>query len=215
VLLASFEQSFRIRETYCKPYASCRHSHSAIDAALALVAPEGLHSSRIRDVEVRVYGIAIQEADRPRFTNLIEADNSLQYAVAVALRHGDFALARRSLDTLRDPDIIALAGKVRVVHEAKFDQRFPDERPARVTLTTADGAVRSIEIAVARGEPENPMSAAEIGAKTMEIASPVIGEEGVHALLTAVATLPQANSIAGLVSAARLHAPRDAQALGR
>jgi MmgE/PrpD N-terminal domain/MmgE/PrpD C-terminal domain/Hydantoinase/oxoprolinase C-terminal domain len=90
--------TFRIRETYFKPYPSCRHSHAAIDAARQLAAPDGIDPALIARVEVRSYGLAVDECDHPEFSTLAGADSSFQFTVASTLRYGNFGLRWRSLE---------------------------------------------------------------------------------------------------------------------
>jgi 2-methylcitrate dehydratase PrpD len=195
--------SFRLRETYFKPYPACRHSHAAIDAALQLSAPTGLDPEAISDVEVRAYLLAVDECDHPDFDSLAGADTSFQYTVASALRFGDFKLGRRSMAAVRDPITRGLSAKVRVVHDPAFDARLPHERPARVTVTCHDGTRRSAEVALPRGEPETALSPDELQQKALDAAVPVLGRGGALALVGAVDDLDKARSISALLNAAR------------
>ncbi len=181
--------TFRIRETYFKPYPSCRHSHAAIDAARQLAAPDGIDPALIARVEVRSYGLAVDECDHPEFSTLAGADSSFQFTVASTLRYGNFGLRWRSLEAVRDPVTRAIAGRIRVVRDPAFDARLPAERPARVTVELNDRRPLQAEVALARGEPENPMRPAELLQKAQDAAAPVLDRAGVEALRQLISRL--------------------------
>ena len=63
------------------------------------------------------------------------------------------------------------------MEDADFVRRFPAERWARVRIALRDGRTLVSTPARARGNPENPLSDDELGAKYRELATPVLGAE--------------------------------------
>jgi 2-methylcitrate dehydratase PrpD len=192
---------FRIRETYFKPYPSCRHNHAAIEAALRITGTDGIDLREISGVEVETYEVAKDECDLPDYATIAAADSSFQFAVASALRWGRFGLPQRTMEAVRDPVTRELAAQVRVLHNPAFDERLPRERPARVTVRLRNGAECSKEVTLARGEPETPLTAAEMQSKAVDVASPVLGTEGADRLLTSITNLPAATDLHDLWAA--------------
>jgi 2-methylcitrate dehydratase PrpD len=182
VVTNQLSHTHRICETYFKPYPSCRHSHSAIDAARQITGPGGINPSEIAGVEVRSYALAVDECDHPEFSTLAGADTSFQFTVASTLRFGNYGLRWRSLGALRDAATRSLASRIRVVHDPSFDDRLPIERPARVTVDLVNGQQLQAEVSVPRGEPENPLSQADLLAKAHEAADGVVGHEAIERL---------------------------------
>ena len=72
-------------ETAVKPYPSCRHTHSAIDAALELRRAHGLVAQDVERVEIGAYRSTIDLTDNPTPAHLYAAKFSVQYCVARAL----------------------------------------------------------------------------------------------------------------------------------
>lgn len=64
-----------------------------------------------------------------------------------------------------------LEKRVKVVHEPAFTERFPLERPARVTIYTRDGREHVNERSFRRGDPESPWSWEELQARFISITS--------------------------------------------
>jgi 2-methylcitrate dehydratase PrpD len=200
--IATEINDFRIRETYFKPYPSCRHNHAAIEAALRITGTDGIDLQEISGVEVETYELAMDECDVPDYAaTLAAADSSFQFAVATALRWGRFGLPQRTMEAVADPVTRKLAAQVRVVHNPAFDERLPRERPARVTVKLRNGTECSHEVALARGEPETPLTVAEMQSKAVDVASPVLGAEGADKLLQSVQNLPAAKDLHELCAA--------------
>jgi 2-methylcitrate dehydratase PrpD len=74
-------EGWRIAEVSFKPWGACRHTHPAIDAALALRA-QGKLSGPVR---VEIYADALAFCDRPDPETVTDAKFSLQHAVAIVM----------------------------------------------------------------------------------------------------------------------------------
>jgi len=70
-----------------------------------------------------------------------------------------------SPQALDDPDILALSRRVLLREVDRFNHLFPAERWAEVTLTLTDGRVLRSAPTAASGDPEDPMSDADIRLK--------------------------------------------------
>ena len=151
---------FEIERIYVKPYASCRHSHSAVEAAIIL--HEGLNVDNIDKAEVLTYRLGVRGHDHTDIRSSSSAKLSTPYAVAAAL-----LLGRADLSVFDPPDerICALAKKIRVAEDPALTAECPQKRIAVVTLTMKDGSVLSRRIDFAKGEPENPMTEKDIEEK--------------------------------------------------
>lgn len=145
-----------------KPYPCCKHSHSAIAAALDIAADGQLDPDEIDEVVVDVLNREyfnlvcdpVEAKQRPQ--NPVEAQFSLPYAVAVALHHGPPGIAAFEPAALDDPAIMALARKVTPVYLRQEVESFP--APATVRVRLHDGAERTGHCEVPLGHPRRPMS---------------------------------------------------------
>ena len=141
-----------LHETSLKPYPACRHAHPAIDAALMARDDSG-------PVVVETYADALTFCDRPDPEPEREAKFSLQHCVAWVLMHGeppgleDFGAD--ALEATRN-------GRARV--SVREGDEFTDGYPAHYgAAVTVGGERRSVQDAL--GDPERPMSDAQVRAK--------------------------------------------------
>ncbi len=158
--LVGFADYFEIERIYVKPYASCRHSHSAVEAAIKLhssVKPED-----IERVEVRTYKLGVKGHDHTDIQGVASAKMSTPYAVAAGLLYG-----RADLTVFEPLDgrIVKLAQKVIVVEDPMLSAESPQKRIAVVTVRMNDGTVLEHRVDYAKGDPENPMTEEELAEK--------------------------------------------------
>ena len=109
--------------------------------------------------------------------------------VATALAHGSVRLAAYEPARLDDPVTRALMERISVAVDPELDAAFPGQRAARVVIETRDGRLLEHLQPNRKGDPEEPLSDAELERKFMELSSPVIGEERARALLDCLWTL--------------------------
>jgi 2-methylcitrate dehydratase PrpD len=145
-----------------KPYASCRHTHAAIDAAMAL--REELDGGTIERGTIFVYQAAADLCDNPSPKTPYEAKFSLQYCVAEALGGGAMGLG--DFDATGD-----VANPVDIVGDPELTARFPSQFPARLSLELSSGDKLAREVAFPLGDPENPLSRERVEAKLFELAA--------------------------------------------
>lgn len=146
---------WRMAEVSFKPWAACRHAHPVIDCALQLRAAGRLTPP----FHVETYADAIVFCDHPDPETEAQAKFSLQHAIAVIAdgreaEPADFTPAAiAALAPLRD--------QVTVSEANEFTSRYPDHFGARLM---AGGA--AVGVVDTLGDPERPMSADDIMAKT-------------------------------------------------
>jgi 2-methylcitrate dehydratase PrpD len=192
-------QDWRILGAYFKEHAACRHSHAAIDGSARLRA-DGLRPEDVESVLVRTYKVAYRLcADDGKPKGISEAKFSLPYTVALALTHGHGRQSGFSLERIADPELLALAARVRVEVDPEIEKLYPERRAAILEVRTRDGRLLMEDVPIARGEPEIPLSDAEIEGKFLDNASAVFPVERARAIVEAVRTLDSRESIAPLM----------------
>ena len=85
----------------------------------------------------------------------------------------------------RDPLLNQVMDRVEVRSDEALTADYPRTRPARVQIQV-DGSERIAEVAQPYGEPDNPMSDADIEAKFRRLVTPQIGEERADRIVAAV-----------------------------
>lgn len=157
-----------IHDVSFKPWPACRHAHAAIDAALALKAA-GAAAGEVEAGVIAVYRDAVVFCDEPAPADALSAKFSLQHAVAAALIGGEPTLDDFEGRGLSRPDIAALRERFRVVEDQALTARYPARFGARVDLALRSGERRSVEIADALGDPENPVDEERLRAKAVRL----------------------------------------------
>lgn len=178
-----------------KNHVGCGHTFAAIDGALALQQHHGFMHADIQTVHLGVYQPTLdisphvdpQTADQARF--------SLHYMVASALVHGSVRLSAFAPDRLHDPATRSLMSRISKALDAEVDAAFPGRRAARVTIALRDGRVLAHLQTDRKGDPELPLSDADLEGKLIELAAPVIGEPEARALLMRIWALTTSENL--------------------
>lgn len=184
------QKAWRLHEVSFKPWPACRHVHPAIGAAIEQY-KAGVLLDDILSVEVETYATAVTFADEPKPDTAHKARFSLQHGVAVGLLKGDFGLEDSAEAALQNPVVAALRAKVRVSEDPLLSANYPMRYSARLRLIMARQSPKEILIASAKGDPENPMSPAEVKAKARKWLSLIGKSEAAEALISAAIQLPE------------------------
>jgi 2-methylcitrate dehydratase PrpD len=152
---------WKLPETSMKPYPSCRHTHPAIDAALALRTRIG--RAPISAVEIESYPAALDLTDQSEPTSTSAAKFSIQFCVATTLTHGPPGLPAFE-EGLDDRSVRQLVGRTTVRSAGDLAASYPERWGARITVRTGDGEHQAVQM-MAKGDPEDPLTEAELARK--------------------------------------------------
>ncbi len=165
---------YQITSNYFKLYSCCRYNHAALDALGAILANQRVTYEEVEGIEVETYGLATQLANR-RPANALAAKFSIPFALAVYLVRGHVGPHSFTEETLGDPQVRELAGKVTVRENPEMSAMLPCKRPARVVLCLRDGRCLSQTVLSARGGFDNPYPREALLEKFRQLAGEVIG----------------------------------------
>lgn len=169
VLSLENDSHFNICGSYHKPYASCRHTHGAVYAALRAVQDNELNWREIAHICVDMYGQGVKGHDHTQILSPVAGKMSTPFCIALALITGNIGLSSFTEDALQNPDIMALTEKVTVRADEEMTAWVPKKRAARVTVTMKNGDTFTAQADYALGEPELPMTLADFRAKVTEL----------------------------------------------
>lgn len=187
-LWADLGTFWQVAHQYIKPYPICRWAHAPIDAAREICLAENVTASQIEKIEIHSFHNAVQLfATMPDTTS--KAQYSLPFAVGTMIAHGTIGLEHISGTGLADPIVADLVARTLMIESPKHEACFPVGRWADVTFTLKDGRVLQSGDVHARGGPERPFDAADIIAKYMSFAVPVLGEDRASAIRDACLSL--------------------------
>jgi 2-methylcitrate dehydratase PrpD len=176
---------WEITRNHFRLRACCNPIYSALDAleaALAALAPE---PDRVERIDVETYAFASVMND-PSPTNYFASKYSLPHAAAALVLLGHAGYQAFTADKVDDPAFAALRRKVFIREDPAFTARVPRLKPARVTLTLADGRSSTHVVESARGDFQNPHPESALRAKFRELAGLVLTAEGVAGVEAAV-----------------------------
>ncbi len=179
-LTTGFGDPWKIMRCSIKPYASCRGTHSTIDAVSALLGQRA--GEDVARVRVRLSGFLMNMCGGRDLGSLSSAQMSLPYAVAARLLHGAADIEAYRAERRRDPRVAAALAKVTL----EVDPALADLDEPTVTLTFADGTSATRHVPIALGAPANPISDADLEAKYRALAGLVLARPQVDSLAEAV-----------------------------
>jgi 2-methylcitrate dehydratase PrpD len=197
-LVEGLGQAYAIERTYFKPYASCRWSHPAIDGALKLVQEENLRLADIEQIQVAGFQPLTMLVDYTP-VNAVAAQYSVPFSVALALAWGRIGPAELNVANLQDPEILELAHKVQILVDPELDRLFPEKTAIRVTLYTRGGQFTTT-VEYPKGDPNNPLSDAELEKKFQWLTVAVVGEERSRHLKEVILNLEQISDVKHLAN---------------
>jgi 2-methylcitrate dehydratase PrpD len=192
---ATLGTDFHITRLTFKNHIGCGHTFAAIDGALALQQMHGFGHADIERVQLGVYQPTLDIAPHVDPQNADQARFSLHYMVATALVHGSVRLSAFEPERLNDPHTRALMQRIDKALDPVVDGAFPGRRGARVGITLRDGRQLSLLQPDRKGDPELPLSDADLEGKLTELATPVIGETGARDLLERIWQLHQSDQL--------------------
>lgn len=200
-VLAAADAPWQLRLTSIKPWPSCRHTHPAVDAALEVgraLAAQGVTVEGVAAGRIETYRAALDLCDNPAPTSEYEAKFSLQHCVAAALAEG--AVGLDSFTPAARERLAALRARLAVAEDEAIGAAYPGSWGARVVLETTAGDTLVAERKACKGDPEAPVSAAEMRDKAMDllVAHAGLGASAVEQLIEATLALARGGPLPDL-----------------
>lgn len=194
-LLAEPDGAWELTRTSIKPWPCCRHTHPTIDAAIEL---SGRLAGRpIARVEVGAYRAALDVCDRPDPTEAYGAKFSLQHCAAAALLDG--RIEQASFGDAKRAEAAPLRARVALRVAPAIDSAYPDAWGTELRVETVDGQVFEASRKHCKGDPENPVSEADLVEKAMALlASAPGGRKAAQSMIDAIRGLVEDRPVRSL-----------------
>jgi 2-methylcitrate dehydratase PrpD len=170
ILTSSKKNQLYIEKIYFKPYASCRHTHPAIEASIKIRRRDTISIGNIKKIKVTTYKGVIGKHDYTEIHGEYSAKMSIPYSVAISLLTGKAGMEEFAEKYITDPNIISLVKKVEICSDDEISALVPLKRAAIVEVSTYDDVCFSERIDYPKGEPENPLSDIELEEKFLSLA---------------------------------------------
>jgi 2-methylcitrate dehydratase PrpD len=183
--LAGLGKEFRITRSGMKPYACCRGLHPCLDALFELMRDLDIVSTQIHSMVVHGNKQNRLQFDRREIGNMLDAQFSMQYALAVGATSGRGTLEQFATLRTDEPEVRRLMRSIELVADRTL--KVGEYPPVELILTDGRRILRHVKFA--KGAPENPLSDAELHAKVVSLVEPVLGAARCRDLIECVAEL--------------------------
>ena len=161
-LTGGLGSQFWIEQLTFKPWPSCRGTHPFIELALRLRAEHAIDAAAIAAIEVEhddVQSMLTEPPERKRAPAVaIDAKFSIPFTTALALARGGVGLDDFDAAALADPEVLALAARVRCRMAPRTSWQRGSGGALRLILS--DGRVLEAAVDNALGCPERPLDEA-------------------------------------------------------
>jgi 2-methylcitrate dehydratase PrpD len=172
-------EDFEIMRTSVKPHACCRYMQAPIDGLIGLATEHDIFPEQIARVEIAVLEAGWPLVCEPRKrkyapSNVVDAQFSMPFGAAVALTERAAGLDQFTAESIRSPIIKSLMGKVVLQKNMHIEKNFPREWPSIVEIHLANGKHFQKRVRFPKGDPENPLTWAELSMKFHSLAAHVL-----------------------------------------
>lgn len=182
-----------------KPYPSCGFTHCAIDAAIAIKNGHDFDTQDINEIELGVSPFDKKILIHHNPVTGLEGKFSLEYCVARALISNEVRLKHFTDESVAEPHVKNLTEKMRWVEKYPLPVMGTPEGfgTKSVTVKLKEGKTYSHEVPIAKGMPQNPLSAQEFNAKFRDCASVSLDNAKLEKILTLLSELEALKSPSG------------------
>jgi 2-methylcitrate dehydratase PrpD len=185
--------TWRIVDSYLKPYACARWIHPALDAWQAAASGRDgpVEGGEIAEILVETFAFAASLSEIGVDSDL-HARFSLPVCIASLAMDGELHARSFLPDRLQRPSMRKLAERVRVREVPEFSEALPRQRPTRVTVKWSDGATTTAEVRNARGNPDSALTPSEVESKFRHNVESILDAHAADALVTGILHRPAA-----------------------
>ena len=171
ILVRGLGEDYEILRTNIKRWSVGSPIQAPLDALSSLMKEHGLKADQVEKVIVRV---AHQGANTTDNRNM--PDICMQHMCAVMLLDGTVSFrSAHDEQRMRQPKVLELRKKIHLQGDDALTRAMPS-RQGIVEITLRDGRTLRNHVSAVRGTAENPMSRAEVDAKSYDLMAPVLGK---------------------------------------
>jgi 2-methylcitrate dehydratase len=194
-----------VEMSYMKRYPTVVHAQALV--GLAPTIRSWTTAEEIESIDVETYSQACWDLNRspsiydPQARE--QADQSIPYALAVALVDGGLTRSSYLPERILDPSLRPIMAKIHVHEHRGFTKQFRRQGAEisgsprfRVTIRTTSGGERVEEVTYHKGHSLNPMSVADINEKLDEACAGIVNDDDKEEIRATWWNIDKAKSIA-------------------
>jgi len=190
VLVRGLGETFEILNASIKRWSVGSPIQAPLDSLVELMKENSFSVGDVKSVSVRVAHQGANTVD-----NRDMPDICMQHMCAVMLLDGTVSFkSSHDEKRMRERRVLAVRQKVQLLGDDAMSAAMPS-RQGVVELELADGRQLRHHTRAVRGTPDNPMTRAEVDAKSYDLLEPVIGRGRARKLCDAVWNLDQIKDV--------------------
>ncbi len=191
-------------EVSFKRYSCCGSIHSTLDLVTQAVRELGVGADQVDRIEVHHSPAVIAQCGwRYEPSDVLHAQMSLQYCIAVLLLTGSVLPDQFRDELLGDPDVLAVAAKVSFTADPEIERLYPEKFAAHVVVH-AGGESRELRTEHPKGAAANPLTQDEVDEKFHQLAGERLDAEQRAHFLKRARALHELDDVAELVGGLRI-----------
>lgn len=180
VVTSGLGERYEIMQNMYKPFACGLVVHAVIDGCLQLRRDFNLKAGDIKRISATVSPLVIELTAKREPRTGLESKFSVYHALAVAIVRGAAGESEFSTEAALDPQVVALRGRVNATADTSIRKL-----EGRVVIEMNDGRVLERHVPHALGTLEHPMSDSDLEAKCRGLATGVLPDAKLDALIKA------------------------------
>jgi 2-methylcitrate dehydratase PrpD len=191
-------ETYHTEKNSLKYYASCGHTHSAIDAALKAWKGANIDVTAIRSITVSIYQGALDLLENIKAQTPYLAKFNLPFCIATALTFGHVDLDDFTDERLKNPKLLALMDLITLKEDPKLTRQYPQKWPSQVEILTADKKTYKGYCEFPKGDPENPLSEKDLIKKFNTLCGDIITKHKKDRIIDLVLNLEKVDDVANI-----------------
>ena len=198
VLTNGLGKTYHTARNSLKYYASCGHTHSAIDATLRACKGVNINVAGIHSVTVSIYQGALDLLENIKAQTPYLAKFNLPFCIATAIAYGHVDLDDFTEKRLVDTKILTLMDLISLKEDPKLTRQYPQKWPSQVEIQTADKKTYKGYCEFPKGDPENPLSEKELIQKFNKLCENIITKHKKDRIIDLVLNLEEVDDVANI-----------------
>jgi len=190
-LIEGFGENWRLDRCSIKPYATCRGTHSAIDAIRQLRSAHQFRPEQIAAIEVEMSRFQFDMCGGMTISSRAQAQMSLPYAIAAELQFGKVGVAEIEPAAWTSPRIAEWLSRISV----HIDDRMADEDEPVITVAISHGHRHTMTVPFPYGSPANPLPDDQLIAKFYDLSNAILPSQRLDEIAEAILNLERASDV--------------------
>ncbi len=189
-IIKNLGTTWNLKNLAQKYHASCHGTHSAIEAAMAIVQHEKIPIDKIKSIKIRTSQLALDAAGKIEPKTGLEGKFSIIYCVANALLRGNTGMQAFADEMVKDVAVQTFMGKI----STELDKNM-SALGARVDIEANMGKTYSMVTDILNEIPDLEVKKTKIKNKFIDLSEPVLGGKKTDEILGKISSLEKIDNL--------------------